>query len=519
MDDPPHVTRLTHERPLPKVSMTSLALLLCAARLAAADPAPDTKEAIAAADAPPAEGDLRYEATLRTEYLAGRPVLVPIRVWNAGSVARSAPDIERRPWLVSFTFDQGKGELERRRTTPPASDAGREVQLAPRSQRRTLLEIPASSALKPAEYSLQVTLDPDTIPKPLATDTIRLAQPNPGSADMALGTSAASRSSRTTVWLHKATEGFDLYLSPMLEARGRVPARWVAHLDSAVTPMLTESSGGAEGARHVVWARGSRGFQWLPLEGPGSTPQPRLVETPWPEIELVGRPATDASGNLHVPIWIPAPKGSGGEVRVVTVLDRGAVSYRRAATFKARPLSIATTVDDAGAVQLLVGTSDAVDLYTVRPTGSAHADLPVPGRRIARAAPGVPYIDVRFGLRASAGEQKGGLSVVATSRVAEGVQSTWLGLQGTELERQPVTTMPDGASLAAVLPGSTGTIGYMFKTGARSARFVEGERAATLDDSLHGDWAVVRRSDDTAAVVRTAKNTIFVTQPIVFAKP
>lgn len=498
--------------------MTPLALMFCAVGLAMA--APDGSEAPAeasesapsAADAP-AEGDLRYEAVLRAEYLAGQPVLVPVRVWNAGSTVVEAPDIERRPWLVAFTFDQGKGELERRRTTPPASDAGRTVKLSPRSQRRTLLEVPASSALKPAEYRLQVTLDPDTLPKVLATDTIRLASPHPASADMVRSISAASRATDTTVWLHKAAEGFDLYLSPLTSNKGRIPAQWLAHLDTAVNPLLSEASGGEGGARHVVWAHGKRGFGWVALEGMGVALTSRLVELPWPEVELVGRPATDTTGNLHVPVWIPAPKGSGGEVRVVTVLDRGAVSYRRAATFQSRPVSIATTVDDAGAVQLLVGTSAAVDLYTVRQSGAAHAELPVPGRRVARAVEGSRYVDVRFGLRSSTSEQKGGLSILATSSSDAGLQSTWLGLRGAVLASAAPMEVPDGATLADVLPGHKAP-GYLFKTGARQALYAEEGLRIPLEDSLHGDWTLARDPNGAPTLIRTANQTIFAVKPL-----
>jgi len=490
--------------------MSSLALLLCAAGLAVAAPDTPTPSSETPASAP-AEGDLRYEAVLRAEYLQGQPILVPIRVWNAGASTLEAPDIERRPWLVEFSFDQGKGELERRRTTPPASDPGRMVKLSPRSQRRTLLEVPASSGLKAAEYRIQVTLDPDTLPKPLATGTIRLAAPHPVEADLERSISAAARSANSTVWLHKATNGFDLYVSPFVAQRR---AQWLAHLDTEVQPMLSEASGGEGGARHVVWPKGDRGIGWLSVEGPGVEATPRMVETPWPKVELVGRPATDAAGNLHVPIWVPAPKGSGGELRVLTVLDRGAVSYRRASRFKAKPVAFATTVDDAGAVQLLVTTPEATDLYTIRQLQAAHSDLPIPGRRVARAEPGAPLVDARFGLRAGTTDQKGGLAVLTTARTAEGLQSTWLGLRGSTLQANTAVAPPENGELVDILPSESGTTGYLFKTGSREARYIEGPHTLTFEESLHGDWGLARAKDGTPTLVRTAKGALFVVKPL-----
>jgi hypothetical protein len=326
--------------------------------------------------------------------------------------------------------------------------------------------------------------------------------------------SAASRSSDTTVWLHKAHEGYDLYLSPLSTKGRRTPAQWLTHLDNQVDPVLSEASGGETGERHVMWSTGKRSFGWIALEGPGVEPKPRSVETPWPEIELVGRPATDVSGNLHVPVWIPAPKGSGGEIRVVTILDRGAVSYRRAAIFDVRPVSVSTTVDDSGAVQLLVSTKDAVDLYTVRQSGSAHAELPIPGRRIARAKPETQYVDVRFGLRSSTEDYKGGLSILATTRSDVTLQSTWLGMRGTVLDERPQSTIPEGGTLMGLVPSKTGSIGYLYKTASRQAQFIEANQTLKFEESLHGDWGLVRGEDGSAELLRTSKGSIFVVRPL-----
>ena len=180
---------------------------------------------------------------------------------------------------------------------------------------------------------------------------MQVARPRPVEADLLRGVSAARRSTDHTVWLHKASDGFDLYLSPVSGLR-EARTRWLAHVPAQVRPTLTESSSAEGGTRHVVWQNDKRGIGWLAVEAPGVESTIQTFETPWPVIEMVGQPATDGSGNLHVPVWIPAPKGKNGEIRILTVMDRGAVSYRRAAAFERRPVSVVTTVDDAGSVKL-----------------------------------------------------------------------------------------------------------------------------------------------------------------------
>jgi len=495
--------------------MHLLVALLCTASLGLAAPdTPDDKTPDGAAKA--AEGDIRYEATLRAEYLQGEPILVPVRVWNAGDLPHEAPDLERRPWLVAFTFDQGDGQLERRRTTPPATDPGRTVRLSPRSQRHTLLEIPASGALSPAEYRLQVTLDPDTVPQVLATDSIRVAEPRPVEGDLGVGVSAASREVLTTTWLHEATKGFDLYMSvaPYTSPARLAPAVWLSHLDAKVRPVLSESSSGPSGKRHVVWADGKQGIGWLSIEGSGVESEPGKVDTPWPEIELVARPATDPAGTLHVPIWVPAPKGSGGELRVVSVGKRGAVSFRRAALFAKRPVSIATTVDDGGAVNLLVTSADTIDIFTVRSGGADTTDLPLPGRRLVEASKAETLVDARFGLLSASEGHSGGMAALITARTEAGVESRWVSLRGGDIGRIAPQPVPEGAELVDILPADLTRVGYLFKTGTRAALYVEGEQKAPLETSLHGDWGLVRDTTGAPAMRRLVRGGPVEVRPI-----
>lgn len=494
--------------------MNAFLVLLCTTGLvhAAPDAAPQPTDAPTAEASP--EPTLEYEALLRPEYLAGQPITVPVRIWNSSTSTLTAPDLERRPWLVGFTFKVGDGELERRRTTPPETDPGQTIRLAPRSQRRTLLQLPLGHTLSPGEYDLQVQLSTTDPPQALATATVQVAQPRPVEADLLRGVSAARRSTDHTVWLHKAADGFDLYLTPVSGlSKGRT--RWLAHIPDQVRPILTESSSAEGGTRHVAWQNGKRGIGWLAVEAPGVESIIQTFETPWPAIELIGQPATDGSGNLHVPIWIPAPKGKNGEIRILTVMDRGAVSYRRAAAFKRRPVSVVTTVDDAGSVQLLVATDEAVDLYSVRTSGDAHTGLPIPGRRVLRADEGTAVVDAQFGLLPSTGDSAGGLSVLTTTQANGQLRSQWSSLRGTPLHALAATPLPENGVLKDVLPGQTPkTVGYLFKTGERAAQYVETTRSLVFEESLHGDWGLIRGSDGVARLVRTAKETVFVSRSL-----
>ncbi len=455
---------------------------------------------------------LEYEAFLRSEYLTGQPIVVPVRIWNPGATTLTAPDIERRPWLIGFTFKLSEGELERRRTTPPETDPGQTLRLAPRSQRRTLLQLPLGDTLKVGEYDLQVQIEYEANIRAIATRTVQVAQPHPVEADLLRGVSAARRSTDHTVWLHKATDGFDLYLSPASGIQhGRT--RWLGRLPDQIRPTLTESSSAEGGTRHVVWQAGDRGIGWLPVETLGVESTIQSLETPWPTIEPVGQPATDGAGNLHVPIWIPGPKGKNGEIRVLTVMDRGAVSYRRAAAFKIRPVSVSTTVDDAGSVQLLVATEQAIDLYSIRTTADTHTDLPIPGRRVLRAEEGSQIAQAQFGLLPSSNTTAGGLSILSTAQVGAVLRSQWTSLRGATIHSVPDTPLPENGLLKDVLPGlDHKTVGYLFKIDTRTAQYVEAEKRFTFEESLHGDWGLSRRTDGSAVLTRTAKEAVFVTK-------
>lgn len=469
-----------------------------------------------AVEAPAQEGDLRYEALLRPEYLSGFPVLVPIRVWNVGNEIQSAPDIDRRPWLVEFTLDQGRGERDRRRTTPPTTDPGRTVRVAPRGQRRTLLEIPSSSKLRPGEYSLDVSLDPDTLKKRLAQSTITIAVPTPVDGDLSIGTSAITRSALESVWLHDAVEGYDLYLQVAPPGRPDLlgNAQWLAHLDTRVSPSLSEAAGGSGGTRHVVWPVDKRGIGYTTIEQEGVAATASTVTLPWPEVELVGRAATDLQGDLHVPVWIPAPKAPRGEVRIVTIGARGQVSFRRAALFDQRPVAVATTVDDSGTVQLLVATATTIDNFSVRGVSTGEA-LPLPGKRIHKVPAGHTLVDARFGLLDASADHAGGLAVLVTTQHESQLHSTWLGTRGTAIHSLTPTPLPEGARLEAILPAPTpDSVGLLLSTGQRTARYLEAGATADLTTSLHGDWALARHRDGKPYIRRLVKSGPIDADPI-----
>ena len=470
-----------------------LALLLALSGAPALAQSPDPAPGAAADATPTAAG---WTAELRAEYLAGERIRVPLTVRNDGTAPLTVPDLERRPWLVDFAFDAGKGELEHRRTKAPATDPGQQLTVSPRGQRRTLLEVPTSGAMKAGDYTLLVSLLDDAgAPSAVARRAIRIAPSHPVSADLSGGVGGADRTQLQSVWLHKAAEGFDLYLHV---ADGRRPDRelgsfHLAHLDREVAPRLARARGADVGNRHVVWMQGPRAIGMVQLQGLQLREAPRAIELPWPTAELAAAPLTDAAGALHVPLWIPAPKGDAGELRVLTIGERGRPSFRRLARFDERPTAVRSVVDDAGTAQIAVVQGGALDLYTVRGDGGTEP-LPVPGRRLLRVGEGSRIRLATFGVRPAEGAVAGGLALMALVEGPEGWTPTWVGLQGgTPRPLAPYPVAPGQAPLALVPQGLAPPA--LIVSGAGGAQLWQDARRVELPVSLQTDWGVVAGAD------------------------
>jgi hypothetical protein len=476
----------------PRLAPLLLAPLLLAG-VAVAQPAAAPPPAAPAPAAAPAAA-VTWAPQLRAEYLAGDSLRVPFLLSNPGTAAATAPDLDRRPWLIEFELDDGQGRVVKRRTTPPAEDPGGELRVGPRGQRQALLEVPLSSGVKPGGYELRVRLLGGPEPVELGRRSVRVAPPAPVAAH--LPSSGGERGALQAVWLHRAAEGFDLYLHEVDGARpgDRGRSTHLAHLDRAVEPRLSAVRVGAASGRHVVWAHSPRGITYAQLQGGALRSAPRAVDLPWPAAEPVGQPLTDGEGDLHIPVWIPAPQGPGGELRVVVIGARGAPVFRKVSRMDARPGAVHATVDDAGAPLLLVRGAGYVDLYTLGGPATAR-QLPVPGHRL-QSAPDGALLDARFGLRPGGDGNPGGLAVLVTRAQDDGLHAAWIGLGGQLLRELPTTPRPAGLPpLIDVLPAGNGAPGFRF-AGGGAAVYVEGPRqvpappatAALLRDASGAVW-------------------------------
>lgn len=448
-----------------------------------------------------------WTATLRDEYLEGERIRVPLTVQNSGLETLTVPDLERRPWLVDFAFDAGTGELEHRRTKAPATDPGQQLQIPPRAQRVTLLEVPTSGSLKAGDYTLLVSIldKADGEPRPVARESMVVAPSHPVAAHLEASAAGADRTQLQSVWVHEARDAYDLYLHL---SDGRRPDRevgsfFLTRLDAKVRPLLSRARGNDASNRHVVWQSGDRAVSVLQLQGLSVRGEAQTVEVPWPRVELVAAPMTDGTGAVHVPIWVPAPRGTGGELRILRVGERGRTGFRRLLRMDAPPVQVESVVDDSGVAHVAVLTAEALDLYSIREVEGGAA-LPVAGRRLLRPPEGQRLERVEFGLRATEGETAGGLALLALSRSESAVTPQWVGLQGGTPRSMESLPLAASAGVLELVPNGLRPPGVLVEDGA-SVRFVEGARTTPVTLSLQGDWGIVRGASG-EVVLRRAVN-------------
>jgi hypothetical protein len=447
------------------------------------------------------------QAELRSEYILGEKLIVPVILRNSSESVVTVPDLATRPWLVTFHLRLPIGEKQRRRTAAPVTDPGRTIDLRPGESRRVLIEIPSGGALKAGDHQLGVSVEMGgKEPVLLESRTIRLAPARPVAGDVRRA--SAGRAQVSGLWLHGAAQGFDLYLH---EADAKNPARalgdwFLVHLDQKATPWLAVSRGQDEPHRFVVWMRGGRGVQFIQLQGAAAPGGVQSVTLPWPKAEIAGTPALDGHGRLHVPLWVPGPKGSGGELRLLTVGERGRLAFPRLTALADRPVSLDVTVDDGGSVQALVILEDAVDLYTVRGEQLGDGSLPVPGRRIARADAGHKFVAAAFGALPEEGSTDGSLAVLTLQSGASGLKGRWVGLRGAALlDVAPLAWAPTDR-VRGVLPDGRSAPGVVLQDGDGATLFRNATGTIPLPKGGTGTWGLLRATDGTALLRRLEAN-------------
>lgn len=430
-------------RPLRLFSLLVLSALT--ARVVLAQGAPDA--------APPpvaTASDVELTAELRDEYLVGEPILVRFTARNTAAEGRAFADLASRPWLVRFEIKDSAGKSQTWYSTPPETDSGKRWSIGARGQKRALLEIPSSARLAKGSYTLIIHVLDDGGERVLPAHAFRLAPAAPVAGQVHAEPMGAERVGHQVAWLHKAAQGFDLYLH---HADGADPRKFLAdyylmHLPSAVEPVLSLARPQERWNRHIYWLSGPSAISSVRLQGQGQglvSEKPALLELPYPAIELIGVGSTDPTGSIHVPFWVPAPSGQGGELRVATVNERGVPRFQQVARLAEKPAWLESAVDTNGDLRLLLPVDGNVDLYTV----ATASELPAAGRRIYRkSAESTPFAGHFAYLTTEGG---GGLGALLLLRGEAGVQARWLGADGAESGAYPTMNLPADAAILDVL--------------------------------------------------------------------
>lgn len=391
-------------------------VLLAGASAGAATPAPATTVASVPAEASTADG-LVVRAEQRDVYISGFPALVEVVVRNPTDQPRTFPDLARRPWLVRFRVELD-GRRSERATTAPSPDPGGVWTLAPRGERRVLLEIPASAALKGAgTLALVVGEDATAVTLPTRPVAFRAAQPVAGQPLVDAG---LRRTHGVDLpWVQAVPGGFDVHLLHFSPKRPAVAERdvFLARVTDKPDVQLSLARPQDAASRWIYWPASGGRFFVARLDGLALEASPRAVAVPYPGAVPLARGLTDGEGGLAVPLWIPSPKGSSGQVVMLCVDRRGGAIVRRVGDLPERPSVVETALDGAGQALLVLGHAEALDLYRVDP--SLPPEIPAKGTRLVRMQSGESIAGATVDVLPDTPERAGGLVVIGlTSRVA-----------------------------------------------------------------------------------------------------
>ena len=412
-----------------------------------ADAAPEDG---AKAETPAAPAQPTLSADLRPAYLAGQPILVRLTVENTSEQPLSFPDLSLRPWLVYFEVLDAKGKKATYHNTTPAADPGKTWTLPSRSRKQVLMEMPQSATLKTGSYTLNLRVEDPAGTVKLSSHSFNIEPVKPSAGVVHYEPLGLERTGHQVAWTQKSAQGFDVYLeqTDAAEPRRVLGQYFVMHSETDADPILSLALPSARWDRYVYWQRDDRSVQVSRLQGAGQPTSSRLVQLPYPKVELLGRGATDKQGDLHLPIWIPAPKGSGGELIVLSLRDRGQRSYRSLAKYDSQPTWIETGIDSGGNLRLVFPNQGHLDQYTI----VSSTQLPGAGKRLLQAEDGKQALAARYTVLEPSEGRPGGLALFVLLEEPEGqVSGQWFALDGSPLGSIAALTLGEGR-ISDVLP-------------------------------------------------------------------
>ena len=437
---------------------------------------------------------------LRAEYLSGQPIVVTLTVKNNGSEPATFPNLSARPWLVRFKIEpidsSGRsGQTQTRFTTPPEVDGMGLWTIPPRGMRTVTIEVPSGASLGRGTYNIAIEVDGQAGLFEIANTQVSIATPSPIANHLPNEIVGIERTGLHATWLHRATTGFDLYIHSVSgdQLDGDSFNTHIAHLSSPITPTLSRSLPAQALNRFVYWSQGERGIGFVESSG---EMQNRVdsVELPYPQIELLARGITTPSSELLVPVWIPSPTGISGEVRVVEINNGRMEAVTSVVRMRSKPTWAESGIDNSGALRLLLGHGEGVDLYTL----AGATGLPARGIRLIQG--GGSLTRGAFGI--STYEQHQGLSVITTKletsvsedteeeQATERLVTNWWTLGGDLIDSPtPFTISGQGNQIDRLLGGPSGlwAINYNSVSGQPMFANQQGE-SHPIGDSQHLIW-------------------------------
>lgn len=459
--------RVTYWPVMKRLLLASL-LLLGPVALAAV-PAPGVGQSVQT------ERGALVSADLRDEYLAGFDLLVTFTVKNTGATPLGFPDLQNRPHVVRFRLDGPKGKSERF-STPPKADPGGAWTLQPGSERKVVLAIPSSSSLTPGDWTLTVAIEDGETKLALPTQAFRLTAARPVGGRPVWEPTVANTVGTMFPWVHQAKAGFDLYLMQYApKSTGTVQAQFfLAREKSSFDPILSRARTNDARSRHIYWATDGRSITWAHLDGTTFSAPPRVATLPYPKVELLARGVSDGNGKLVVPLWVPAPSGAGGEVRVLEVDARGRQVVRGASAYTQRPRSVTSAVDAAG--NLLFAVSDAGGVGVFRVDTTKPPEVPATAARVWKSEGGWSPTQLSFDTLPQTAAHPGGLALFCLLTRPDGAGGTvtrtlWSGIDGKVFADSTagVWTLP--GEITSFLPGGYGSWYAVTRDGEGAAWF------------------------------------------------
>ena len=408
---------------------------------------------------------VQVSTDLRGSYVQGEKMLVHITLENTTSDDQGFADIGSRPHLVKFELTPKGQRAQTWFNTPPEADTDARWTIGARGKRQVLLQVPSSQRFAAGEYSVVVRIQDGENEVVLPAHPFVIEKADPASGTLVYEPLALDRSGHQQAWVQRSATGYELYIQ---HSAGDDPTNVIGdyHLmtvDGPIEPILAHSRPTERWDRHIYWQVDDNTLAWVRLSGQQVRGEAQSTDLPYPRFEVLGRGVTDTEGRLHVPVWVPAPNGKGGELRAISAGSKGGPRFRKVVRLDERPDWPETAVDDSGNLKMVLTTGGHVDVYTIAAVG----ELPAVGRRLVQnvaaedgTTPGTP-LAARFGYLDG---NDGGQAVLVLFETPRGAEARWLSLGGEVQTSFAPVKLPTGATITDLMAHDRETWAVLART-------------------------------------------------------